>query len=142
MIDQLRDQIKHRLEDLAAETDRLRTALGALNGGAPSATPASARRASTSRRPRAGVPKRETQAAKPARARRTASASARSPRRTASGSTRAAVLAALASGEALTAGQVAEKARLGRGTVSTTLSKLSKSGEVQKAARGYQLPKS
>jgi Mn-dependent DtxR family transcriptional regulator len=39
----------------------------------------------------------------------------------------------------MTAGQVAAKAGLGRPTVSTTLSKLAKTGEVQKAKRGYQL---
>jgi DNA-binding IclR family transcriptional regulator len=49
------------------------------------------------------------------------------------------VLAALAGGEAMTAGQVAGKTGLARPTVSTTLSKLSKSGEVQKAERGYRL---
>jgi DNA-binding IscR family transcriptional regulator len=59
--------------------------------------------------------------------------------RTARGATRAAVLAALAGGEPMTAGQVAAKAGLGRGVVSTTLSKLAKSGQVQKAERGYRL---
>jgi DNA-binding IclR family transcriptional regulator len=49
------------------------------------------------------------------------------------------VLAALAGGEAMTASQVAAKARLARPTVSTTLSKLAKTGEVQKAKRGYRL---
>lgn len=42
----------------------------------------------------------------------------------------------------MTAGEVAAATGLGRGTVSTTLSKLAKSGEVQKAQRGYQLPTS
>jgi ribosomal protein S18 acetylase RimI-like enzyme len=46
------------------------------------------------------------------------------------------VLAALAGGEAMTAGPVADKTSLARPTVSTTLSKLAKTGEVQKAARG------
>jgi DNA-binding IclR family transcriptional regulator len=50
------------------------------------------------------------------------------------------VLAALADGEALTAGQVAEKTGLARGTVSTTLSKLAQTGEVRKAERGYRIP--
>jgi len=59
--------------------------------------------------------------------------------RTARGATRASVLAALEGGEAMTAGQVATKAGLGRPTVSTTLSKLAKTGEVQKANRGYRL---
>ena len=48
------------------------------------------------------------------------------------------MLAALASGEAMTASQVAEATGLGRASVSTTLSKLAKSGEVRKAARGYE----
>jgi DNA-binding IclR family transcriptional regulator len=39
----------------------------------------------------------------------------------------------------MTASQVAEQTGLGRASVSTTLSKLVKSGEVQKAQRGYQL---
>ena len=50
------------------------------------------------------------------------------------------MLAALAGGEAMTASQVANKTGLARGTVSTTMSKLAKSGEVQKAERGYRLP--
>jgi DNA-binding transcriptional ArsR family regulator len=72
-----------------------------------------------------------------------ASVDARRPRaaaRTAQGETKTVVLEALASGEAMTAGEVASATGLGRGTVSTTLSKLAKSGEVTKAARGYQLP--
>ncbi|MGZ6672859.1 MAG: MarR family transcriptional regulator [Solirubrobacteraceae bacterium] len=48
------------------------------------------------------------------------------------------MLAALASGEAMTAGEVAAKSGLARPTVSTTLTKLAKSGEVQKAERGYR----
>jgi DNA-binding IclR family transcriptional regulator len=39
----------------------------------------------------------------------------------------------------MTAGEIAAATGLGRGTVSTTLSKLAKSGELTKAARGYQL---
>ncbi len=49
------------------------------------------------------------------------------------------MLAALAGGKAMTAGEVATKAGLARPTVSTTLSKLARSGEVQKADRGYRL---
>ena len=49
------------------------------------------------------------------------------------------MLQALAGGDAMTAGEVASATGLGRGTVSTTLSKLANSGEVRKAARGYQL---
>jgi len=51
------------------------------------------------------------------------------------------VLASLANGNAMTAGEVATATGLGRASVSTTLSKLAKSGEVAKAQRGYQLAK-
>ena len=49
------------------------------------------------------------------------------------------MLDALAGGAEMTAGQVAEKSGLPRPTVSTTLSRLAKSGEIQKAPRGYRL---
>ena len=39
----------------------------------------------------------------------------------------------------MTASEVATKTGLARPTVSTTLSKLAKSGQVQKAERGYRL---
>jgi MarR family protein len=55
------------------------------------------------------------------------------------GATKTAVLQALSGGDALTAGEVATATGLGRGTVSTTVSKLAKNGEVRQAARGYQL---
>jgi DNA-binding transcriptional regulator GbsR (MarR family) len=41
----------------------------------------------------------------------------------------------------MTASEVAAATRLGRASVSTTLSKLSKTGEVAKAERGYTLSK-
>jgi DNA-binding IclR family transcriptional regulator len=50
------------------------------------------------------------------------------------------VLGALSSGGAMTAGEVAKATGLERGTVSTTLSKLAKAGQVTKAERGYRLP--
>jgi len=59
--------------------------------------------------------------------------------RRARGGTKAGVLDALAGGEAMTASEVAKLTGLGRASVSTTLAKLAKSGEVSKADRGYQL---
>jgi DNA-binding IclR family transcriptional regulator len=50
------------------------------------------------------------------------------------------VLAALAGDRALTAAEVATVTGLARPTVSTTLSRLTKSGDVVKAERGYRLP--
>jgi DNA-binding transcriptional ArsR family regulator len=54
--------------------------------------------------------------------------------------TKAKVLAALSSDVGMTAGDVVAATGLARGTVSTTLSRLLKSGEVVKAERGYRLP--
>jgi DNA-binding transcriptional ArsR family regulator len=61
-------------------------------------------------------------------------------RTSARGGTRAKVLSALRTDDGLTAGEVATATGLARGTVSTMLSKLSKTGEVVKATRGYRLP--
>lgn len=46
---------------------------------------------------------------------------------------------AKANGQPMTAGQVASATGLGRPSVSTTLSKLARSGDVAKAQRGYTL---
>ena len=74
-----------------------------------------------------------------ARTRRINASTSVTTSRTAPGATKASVLAALAGSEAMTASQVAAKAGLARPTVSTTLSKLAKTGEVHKAERGYRL---
>jgi hypothetical protein len=136
VIDRLREQIQQRLDQLAGEADRLRKALAALDPRSSSA-PIRRRPAGTPAQPTASKP--AAPATPPAPASPASPPAAPSPRRTAPGATRASVLAALAGGEAMTAGQVAEKTGLARGTVSTTLSKLAKSGEVQKAQRGYRL---
>ena len=136
MIDRLREQLQERIDQLVGEADRLRKALVALgpsSSTAPSPKPAAAKPAPTTR-PKAAAP-----AQKRTPARRAAKPSTSSSRRTAPGATKAAVLAALAGGEAMTAGEVAAKAGLPRPTVSTTLSKLAKSGEVAKAERGYRV---
>jgi len=88
---------------------------------------------------RPAKPKPTTSAPRAAGPRQGGASTSASSSRTASGATRASVLAALAGGDAMTAGQVAAKAGLARPTVSTTLSKLAKTGQVQKAERGYRL---
>jgi len=134
VIDRLREQIQQRLDQLASEADRLRKALAALD---PRSSRTPARKPAAQTRSRATKP--SASATKRAPAQRTAKpSSARSPRGTAPGATKAAVLAALAGGDTMTAGEVAAKAGLARATVSTTLSKLAKSGEVEKAERGYR----
>ncbi len=125
MIDQLRRDIQHRLEQLLAEAEKLRhalVALGSHDGSAPAATAAAPKPSQAKPRNRA-----RSSSTSPPRA------------RTASGATKSAVLAALANGSAMTAGEVATATGLGRASVSTTLSKLAKTGRVSKAERGYQL---
>jgi hypothetical protein len=155
MLDQLRHQIQARLDELLAEAEKLRHALAALGSrdgaaprsesDAPSAAPERARSrvrsAPTSRKPARSLASTATATAEPVEAPASASASGPdgAPARAASGSTKNAVLQALAGGSAMTAGEVATATGLGRASVSTTLSKLAKSGEVAKADRGYQL---
>jgi DNA-binding transcriptional ArsR family regulator len=162
MLDQLRRDIQTRLDELLSEAEKLRHALAALTSR-QSATPAKANGSSSPTRSRrrastaspaatptgkTGRPRRSAKAQSPATASRravrsqatTASSNASSaPVRTAPGATKTAVLAALAGGTAMTASDVASATGLGRASVSTTLSKLAKNGEVTKAARGYQI---
>jgi CRP-like cAMP-binding protein len=124
LIDTIRKQIHERLNELPGEAEKLRRALAALDPRGESWPPSP----STSRQ------------ARPASTRRRRTQTRRTRRRTAPGATKTRVLGALADGKAMTAGDVAAATGLARGTVSTTLSKLAKSGEVVKAERGYRPP--
>jgi len=122
LIDSIRKQIQERLDQLLGEAEKLRRALAALGpDGKPPAT---------SRQPRART--RST----PTRARRTS----RARRRTRTGATKSKVLSALSADKGMTAGEVAAATGLPSTSVSTTLSRLAKTGEVRKAERGYRLP--
>jgi aryl-alcohol dehydrogenase-like predicted oxidoreductase len=122
VIDTIRKQIQERLNELLSEAEKLRRALAALDPRGGSSTPSP----TASRQPRpAATRQRGTR---------------RTRRRTPPGATKARVLGALTDGKAMTAGEVAAATGLARGTVSTTLSKLAKSGDVVKAERGYRLP--
>jgi DNA-binding transcriptional ArsR family regulator len=153
MIDRIRSEIQSRLDELQAETDKLRQALAALGSGdgrASSArgggarrgsrrsTSTSARGATSSGARATGTRRTRTNGATATSTRRSAASSSRRGR-SASGATKRAVLEALSGSESMTAGEVASATGLGRASVSTTLSKLSKSGEVVKATRGYRL---
>jgi len=146
MLDQLRRDVQRYLEDLLDEVDRLRRALAALgpgDGSKPStrdsSLASSSRRRATSAE-KSGRPTTSSRSATPAERASSEFADGNGAGgRTASGATKSAVLAALASGNAMTASEVASAAGLGRASVSTTLSKLAKTGEVTKAARGYQI---
>jgi DNA-binding transcriptional ArsR family regulator len=146
MIDEFRKQIQARLDQLMAEANKVRRALAALGGGDRSVPPDSARRRTRDRvstespsrsAARAGSSSRGASAIV-AEATRGRSTGQRSGARATQGQTKSAVLEALSSGEAMTAGEVAAATGLGRASVSTTLSKLAKSGEVAKADRGYR----
>jgi type IV secretion system protein TrbL len=157
MLDQLRHDIQTRLDELLSEAEKLRHALAALSSrdgatrperdGSASTSPAGRRTrpapASASRKPArsrtSASSQSTTDGASPKASRATTSVNGASsaPARTAPGATKAAVLAALAHGRAMTAGEVANATGLGRARVSTTLSNLSKAGELTKAARGY-----
>jgi DNA-binding transcriptional ArsR family regulator len=116
-----------------------------LGGPGSSTRPASASAPARARGARSGTAARQPRRSPtPARAGATAPAPARSaaagrsPTRPA-GTARSAILEALADGQAMTATQIAAATGLGRGTVSTTLSRLMRRGEITKAPRGYQL---
>jgi len=142
LIDRIRHDIQQRLDQLLAEADKLRRALAALDprrSSAPASKPTRSRSTTT---PAATSPaaSKTTPARTPKRAAGAVNG-ARAPQRTAPGQTKATVLAALAGDRVLTAGEVATATGLARPTVSTTLSRLAKAGDVVKADRGYQLPR-
>jgi hypothetical protein len=135
--DQIKSRIAHleeQLEEhrkLTDELERLRAALSRLEGDGSGGGGARGRRRTAARAP--GTRRTPTAAATAdggagARRRRTA------PR----GQTRARVLEALGGGPK-TAGEVSEATGIPRASASTTLNKLTKTGEVEKAERGYRL---
>ena len=125
---------QHR--DLSEELERLRGALGRLEGdvtarvrGRRSPSKPSARTPTTAAAKGPTPTKRAADAQKPTRARSVA------PR----GQTRATILEALKDGPK-TAGEISQTTGIPRASASTTLNKLAKSGDVVKAERGYKLP--
>jgi predicted Rossmann fold nucleotide-binding protein DprA/Smf involved in DNA uptake len=141
---QVKARIKHIEEQLkqhrklSEELERLRDALNRLEGGARSRVGAPRRDrkpADSAQRTRAAKP-----ASGPARAPRTsASKPATTPARAPRGQNKAKVLDALKGGP-MTASEISNATGIATGTVSTLLTKLTKSGELAKAERGYKLP--
>jgi DNA-binding transcriptional ArsR family regulator len=143
LIDRIRQEIQERLEQLLNEAEKLRDALAALDPRDQKSKPQRSSSPSRSATPSTASPAASRTSARSTSSRRTnsrASAPSGSNSRTAPGATKNSVLSALEQGGAMTAGEVASATGLGRGTVSTTLSKLAKSGVVVKADRGYKLP--
>lgn len=119
-------------EDITARIRRLKEEIDALSA----AKAALSTRPTASRTTSRSMPQRRPNG-------RTSSATTRasSGTRAPSGATRQKVLDLLReTGESLTATDVAQRTGLGRASVSTTMSKLAKSGDIQKTDRGYQIP--
>ena len=141
MIDRIRHDIQQRLDQLLAEADKLRRALAVLDPRQRSAPEPKPARSQPSAKRAAKTPtaSKKTPSRTPTRVAGSANGASASPR-TPPGQTKATVLAALAGDRVLTAGEIATATGLARPTVSTTLSRLSKAGDVVKADRGYRLP--
>jgi predicted Rossmann fold nucleotide-binding protein DprA/Smf involved in DNA uptake len=125
-IREVEDQLKDH-KALSDELERLKGALRRLEGEVRS-------RVDSRRRPRRPVTQPPTPPA-PKDTSPAPSTSARAPR----GENKKKILAALKGGPK-TASQIANETGIKAGTVSASLSKLSKAGEVVKADRGYALP--
>jgi hypothetical protein len=110
MLDQLRHDLQHRLDDLLAEADKVRRALGALGSGESkkpstahngSRAPRSRRRTQTAPpRGRAAASRTPASTTSSQRAKSAAAAGNGTTARTASGATKSAVLATLERGNA------------------------------------------
>jgi CRP-like cAMP-binding protein len=141
LIDRIRHDIQQRLDQLLAEVEKLRRALAALDPRErsirepkPTESQPSAQRAAKT--PDSAKPTPSRSRARPA----STTNGATGPTRTAPGETKVKVLTALSGDQALTASEVANATGLARPTVSTTLSRLAKTGQIVKADRGYRLP--
>ena len=122
-------EVEEQLKDhraLSDELERLKGALSRLEGGVRARVDGRRRRERPAQRTMAPAPKDPS----PAR-----STTARAPR----GENKKKILAALDGGPK-TASQIANETGIKAGTISASLSKLAKAGEVVKADRGYALP--
>ncbi len=145
MLDEIRSDMQARLEDLLGEIDKLSRALAALTSSdgesarSDRVAPASGAAGESVTKSTRRVPPARTASVPPWPPAPASSAAAPTRARTVPGATKTAVLGALGNGNAMTAGEIAAATGLARASVSTTLSKLATSGEIAKAARGYQL---
>jgi hypothetical protein len=133
MIDRLRRELREYRAQMSEQTDRVDAALAALGSETPTR-----RRATPARRSTAVAA--SGPAASPAR-KRTSPGKPKARTRAASGETKAAVLGGLSPTEPRTATDVEKLTGVKRGTASTMLHTLSKSGQATKATRGYLLAK-
>ena len=114
-----------RLRDAVKELER--AILSRLSGEPVPATEPAARQRAAKRSPAA----KRSRAARPGAAKR-----AIAPR----GQNQAKILAALKGSQPMTASEIARLTGISAATVSTTLTRMAKNGELAKAERGYRLP--
>jgi CRP-like cAMP-binding protein len=154
IVEQVKARIKQvegelaKHERLSDELERLRDALGRLegavraqvrgrsDGGRPAASATRARPGGAARS-RGGGSRPTARSAR--RTHPTGGQRASTPARAPRGQNKAKVLEALKAGP-MTASEIAKATGIPTGTASTLLTKLSKTGEVVKAERGYRLP--
>ena len=124
-------EVEEQLKDhkaLSDELERLKSALSRLGGGVRARVDGRRRRERPVTQPTMAPAPQDTS---PRR-----SSTARAPR----GENKTKILAAL-NGGAKTASEIANETGIKASTISASLSKLAKAGEVVKADRGYALPK-
>jgi predicted transcriptional regulator len=121
---QIEDQVSQH-QGFVRELERLREVVVDLE------------RAVVSRLGGAQAPSKPAEPAKRPSAANTTKAPARAPR----GQNKARILAALKAREPMTASEIAKATGIPTATVSTTLTKMAKTGELAKAERGYMLPR-
>ena len=127
----LADEIEKRLPSVSTSTTTRRSSATRRTATARKA-PARRAGSTTARRP-ASTRRRTTTTARAASATRAGATTA--PR----GQNKAKILESLKAGPQ-TASQIAGKTGIATGTVSSTLTKMAKAGEIVKADRGYRLP--
>ena len=134
-VTQIEEQLQQH-QNLTDELERLRSALARLEGEIRTRVTAGRRPASAPKSTAApnAAAKRKSAAA-PGAADEPKRAAARTP----SGQNKAKILEALKDGPK-TASEISKQTGIGPGTVSTTLTKMAKAGEIAKADRGYALP--
>src|SRR6476620_2211493 len=126
-IREVEEQLKNH-KALSDELERLKGALGRLEGGVRSRVDGRRRHRRPATQPTTAAASKDTSPAQ--------STNARAPR----GENKKKILAALKDGPK-TASEIATETGIKAGTVGASLSKLAKAGEVVKADRGYALPK-
>jgi predicted Rossmann fold nucleotide-binding protein DprA/Smf involved in DNA uptake len=133
-VTQIEEELKQH-KNLADELERLRSALARLEGEVRSRVTAGRR----GRQPKSATAPKAAAKRKSAAAPGAAGEPKRAATRTPRGQNKAKILEALNDGPK-TASEISKQTGIAPGTVSTTLTKMAKAGEVAKAERGYALP--